>query len=1078
MWRRRGHLSRVGWRVVVRILLGAGLIAVATATPPPQGGNQASAHPVLRVEIGMHSAPVRRLAIDEARGIVVTASDDKTARVWDLRTGDALQTLRPAVGPADIGRLYGAALHPSRALVALAGTTGGQGLRHVVYLFDLDSRRLIRTIDAKGDDIKRLAWSPDGTVLVAAYAGDNGIRAFSTEGRLLFERPTAGPVYGLSIAAGGLGAATDLAGRVVVFRAQAERVQELQQIAVEAANPIGVAIAPDARSIVVGYQKPGVRPSIVDIASGRELRRLSPAASQEGHFGVVAWSPGGERIFVAGSASDGKRRYPVWSFDARDGEQIGVADVATDSVLDLAALADGRVAFSSFDGSWGVVGRTVEFRRAPPIGDLRGPSNFRASADARRISWTFSFGADPGSFDFDRRTVSMTELPGLKSAVLRRGLLDSPLVAGFETAQASSDLTEARLNGRTIHLAGVEKANCGTYLHTSTDAILGTSVALYRYGSGDAPLWRVATAAEVLAVIAGDQDRTLVTAMADGTIAWRRASDGAELLTLLARRDGRWVLWTPEGYFDASAGADELVGWVVNRLDGDGADFFALGRFRDRYHRPDVIDRVLETLDTRVAIESSPASMRAQQLAAAATVAAPAASLPTVPAKQPAHVPAPAIAATPQGSAKPQTAKPAPAPATEVAALGPAPTHVTGLPARPVAMATAAPPRPREDFPPIVAALGPTRIVSHGGAIEIPFVIRSSKPGDGSDVEIFVRVNGRPVDPGWLTLPSRLDGGARGSVALDLPPGKAMLQLVARTSSGTSEPLLYEVDVHEAVPVAVVAANPPHAGPSSDALVPPSRAAGAKPNLYILAVGISHYQRQDYRLDLPAKDAKDFAAAFAKQKGREYEEVVTRVLTDAQATRQAVLDGLSWLAGAVSRSDIGVLFLAGHGVTEYAGQYYFLPYEAQHEKLEATAVPEGRLRESLGRIRGRTLFFVDTCYAGNVVGDPRHSGVELSRLANELASGENGVVVFASSSGRQESEENLEWGTGAFTKAVIEGLQGGADLNHRGRVSFKGLDFFVSEEVRKLTGGRQTPVTITPRGVPDFDLAAMWLRAD
>jgi hypothetical protein len=744
-------------------------------------------------------------------------------------------------------------------------------------------------------------------------------------------------------------------------------------------------------------------------------------------------------------------------------------DVSTDSVLDLAPLTDGRVAFSSFDGSWGVVGRSVELRRAPLIGDLRGQSNFRASADTRRVSWTFSFGSDRASFDFDRRTVSMTELPGLKSAVLRRGLFDSPLVAGFESAKASSDLTEVRLNGRTIRLAGVEKANCGTYLHTGTDAILGTSVALYRYGSGDAPLWRVATGAEVLAVIASDDDRTLVTAMSDGTIAWRRASDGAELLTLLARRDGRWVLWTPEGYFDASPGADELVGWVVNRPGGDGADFFALGRFRDRYHRPDIIDRVLETLDTRVAIESSPASTRTQQLAAATTVAAPAESPQTGPAIQPPPVPAPAIAPTPQVSTKPQTAKPAPqAPppaAPAVAAAAP--------PARPAAMETATPPRPHEDFPPVIAALGPTRIVSHGSAIEVPFAIRSSDSAASPAVEIIVRVDGRPVRLGRLTPPSRLDGSARGTVALDLPPGRGTLQLVARTSSGTSEPLLYEVDVHEAAPIVATAANSPQGGSTPAAVALPSRAARAKPRLYILAVGVSNYQRQDYRLDLPAKDAKDFAAAFEKQKGREYEDVVARVLTDAQATRQAVLDGLSWLAGVVGRSDVGVLFLAGHGVTEYAGQYYFLPYDGQHENLEATAVPEGRLRASLGEIRGRTLFFVDTCYAGDVIGDPRRSGVELSRLANELASGENGVVVIASSSGRQESEENLDWGNGAFTKAVIEGLKGGADLDHRGRVSFKGLDFFVSEEVRKLTGGRQTPVTITPRGVPDFDLATL-----
>jgi uncharacterized caspase-like protein len=81
------------------------------------------------------------------------------------------------------------------------------------------------------------------------------------------------------------------------------------------------------------------------------------------------------------------------------------------------------------------------------------------------------------------------------------------------------------------------------------------------------------------------------------------------------------------------------------------------------------------------------------------------------------------------------------------------------------------------------------------------------------------------------------------------------------------------------------------------------------------------------------------------------------------------------------------------------------------------------------------------------------------------------VIVFASSSGRQLSEENDAWGNGAFTKAVLAGLAGHADLTRSGRITFKGLDYYVSEEVRKLTDGRQTPVTIVPTGIPDFALA-------
>ena len=69
--------------------------------------------------------------------------------------------------------------------------------------------------------------------------------------------------------------------------------------------------------------------------------------------------------------------------------------------------------------------------------------------------------------------------------------------------------------------------------------------------------------------------RMAVAAFGDGTIRWYRLRDGMELLAFFPHRDQkRWVLWTPSGYYDASPGADELIGWHVNRGRDHAADFF------------------------------------------------------------------------------------------------------------------------------------------------------------------------------------------------------------------------------------------------------------------------------------------------------------------------------------------------------------------------------------------------------------------------------------------------------------------------------------------------------------------------
>ena len=63
----------------------------------------------------------------------------------------------------------------------------------------------------------------------------------------------------------------------------------------------------------------------------------------------------------------------------------------------------------------------------------------------------------------------------------------------------------------------------------------------------------------VWGVNASADGKLVVAAYGDGTIRWHRVSDGEELLTLFMHPDGqRWIAWTPQGYYDASAGADDL----------------------------------------------------------------------------------------------------------------------------------------------------------------------------------------------------------------------------------------------------------------------------------------------------------------------------------------------------------------------------------------------------------------------------------------------------------------------------------------------------------------------------------------
>ena len=129
----------------------------------------------------MHTASIRRIAVDAAGRYAVTASDDKTARVWELSSGKQLQVLRVPVGENHEGKLFAVALSPDGRLVALGGWTGPTGRDKDIYLFDRASGHMVGRIAGLPGVVLHLAFSPDGRQLAAALGGRNSIRLYAAE---------------------------------------------------------------------------------------------------------------------------------------------------------------------------------------------------------------------------------------------------------------------------------------------------------------------------------------------------------------------------------------------------------------------------------------------------------------------------------------------------------------------------------------------------------------------------------------------------------------------------------------------------------------------------------------------------------------------------------------------------------------------------------------------------------------------------------------------------------------------------------------------------------------------------------
>jgi WD40 repeat protein/serine/threonine protein kinase len=233
-----------------------------------------------------HTARVRSAAFSADARYVVTASDDKTARIWDAETG--------------------------RQLALLAGHTD----KVVRAAFSADGARAITA----SWDKTAIIWDVRTANELVKLVGHTGLltsAAFSPDGHRVVTASVDGTARIWDAATG----------------------RELTRLAGHTDRVTHAAFSPDGRLIVTASADKSAR--IWDAATGREILRLN------GHTEPVrtaVFSPDGQRILT--SSADKTAR--LW--DARSGQQLRQLTGHADFVADAEFSPDGqRIVTASYD---------------------------------------------------------------------------------------------------------------------------------------------------------------------------------------------------------------------------------------------------------------------------------------------------------------------------------------------------------------------------------------------------------------------------------------------------------------------------------------------------------------------------------------------------------------------------------------------------------------------------------------------------------------------------------------------------------------------------------------------------------
>ena len=936
--------------------------SVAQGAEPPR-------EPILKIETAMHTSQIWRIDVDAANRLLVTGSDDKAVRVWELPSGRLLNVLRPPVGAGNEGKIFSVAISPDGKTVACGGWTGwdwdGQAS---IYLFNRATGELSRRIDGLPSAIDHLAYSPDGAYLAASLGG-NGIRVFRSKDVLLIGEDKDYGDYSLGIVFDQQNriAAASLDGYIRLYAAPGGKGLRLiaKKQAPGGKKPFSLAFSPDGKLLAAGFQDT----TKVDVLSARDLSFLySPDTSgvNNGILSAVAFSADGHNLYAGGTYHSGTQS-PIFVWDAAGkGERRELSGAAM-TIMHILPLKTGGIVYGAADPAFGVIDKSharVLFQSAQ-IADYRiNWEGFRLSRDGKRVSFGYELqGKSPATFDMEARTL-----------ILDRDARDlfSPDTTGLNVTDWNNS-TEPRLNGRLLKLSQYETSFSFAVAPGNVGFLLGTHFSLRYFDQDGLEKWSSSVPGVAWGVNISRDGRLCVAAFSDGTIRWYGLKDGKELLAFFPHSDKRrWIIWSASGYYDASPGGEDLVGWHINKGKSKAADFFPASRFRSTYYRPDIIARLLETGNEgeaiRIANEEAGRKTQKAQL--------------------------------------------------------------------------------EKILPPVVTILSPrdSEILTQP-EITIAYTVRSSSAEPVTGIRALI--DGRPArQERGLKVVGK--GTQEETLKITIPERDCEISLIAENRFAASEPatvrIIYRGKTEKTEEFVV------------------------KPNLYILAIGVSLYQDKNLTLQFAAKDAKDFAQALEKQKGGLYRDVKVRLLTDAQATRDEVMDGLDWIQKETTAKDVAMVFMAGHGTNDQTGNYYFLPANVDTEKLKRTGVVFSDIKNTLNSLAGKALFFMDTCHSGNVMGS-RRAQTDITGMVNELASAENGVVVFASSTGKQYSLEDVSWGNGAFTKALVEGLSGKADYTGKGKITINMLDLYISEKVKELTRGQQTPTTTKPQTIADFPVA-------
>jgi hypothetical protein len=271
-----------------------------------------------------------------------------------------------------------------------------------------------------------------------------------------------------------------------------------------------------------------------------------------------------------------------------------------------------------------------------------------------------------------------------------------------------------------------------------------------------------------------------------------------------------------------------------------------------------------------------------------------------------------------------------------------------------------------------------------------------------------------------------------------------------------------------------------------------------KRTLHVLALGVSEYaDRSVPALKYACRDAEELVEAFRNKEGffGKVNLLGKHALTNEQANRDNLLDGLKKLRLRAHSEDLAIITLSGHGFANEDGHFFFFTHEFKHGSLpEADGVSWELLQRELEHVECPVIVVIDACYSGAIklrrkaptAADLR-AGIAGAVKELPRSKTKNGIVILAACGPTERGWENDRAGHGVLTLAVLEAITGERLDESRHRtplpqesgvriVTLEDLRRYAEERVDELVG-REIEQNVVVQSTEEMDLHEIRIAA-